>query len=296
MAEQRGGEASLHLTEADESIPKIDHSGGDGGDGLFTPEYFKQLNIGRKTYQTFDLGAADPTPAVSLPIVQMANNLIDGDDDGGIETSTVLDYQGPFWEDNFYNQFSDLNFEKVNIDDDVKREDTNGLLDGERGMRLEKQSSVSEIISFPQNPTLPRRIRLIDTRNRQDFGRDTNRLDYFRVTAFDVYENDHLAGIANHGGGTRNRGVVVDPSTEAEIGGIRIRHGPVRLSADNGNEVVVPRLEERVDSPTAGADGGDRTRDVPVKRLKNEGSTVAMPVAVVVAVPVMVMLWWCWYR
>ena len=174
MAEQRGGEASLHLTEADESIQKIDHSGGDGGDGLFTPEYFEQLNSGRKTYQAFDLnvgtfdihggenfaetarfdsgervqigggatkllkgrqvskegkyrtkttyfngqnrkkanrdmkffkkkvfsvrrvGAADPTPAVSPPIVQMASNLIDGDDDGGIETSTVLEYQGSF--------------------------------------------------------------------------------------------------------------------------------------------------------------------------------------------------------
>ncbi|KAI3767917.1 hypothetical protein L2E82_18346 [Cichorium intybus] len=35
----------------------------------------------------------------------------------------------------------------------------------------------------------------------REFGRDTNRLDYFRVTSFDVHGDQSLPGIASYGGG-----------------------------------------------------------------------------------------------
>ncbi|KAI3781330.1 hypothetical protein L2E82_11342 [Cichorium intybus] len=139
----------------------------------------------------------------------------------------------------------------------------------------------------------------------QDFGRDTNRHDYFRVTAFDVHGDDNLAGIASDGGGggggTRDRGVVVGPRPELERGSatvgtggrIRTRQVPARIFASNGYQSVVQRpeqerdngggrrrhhvvvdssLEQESGSATARAGGDDETREVPVGILANNGS------------------------
>ncbi|KAI3515034.1 hypothetical protein L1887_13783 [Cichorium endivia] len=139
----------------------------------------------------------------------------------------------------------------------------------------------------------------------QEFGRDINRHDYFRVTAFDVHGDDNLAGIASDGGGggggTRDRGAVVGPRPELERGsadvgtGGRISspHVPGRIFASNGNEsevqrpeqergngggrrrrhvVADPRLEQERGSATARAGGDDETREVPVGIFANNGS------------------------
>ncbi|KAL7604383.1 hypothetical protein Lser_V15G19592 [Lactuca serriola] len=52
----------------------------------------------------------------------------------------------------------------------------------------------------------------------QEFGRDTNRLDYFRVAAFDVHEDNHVIGNGSYdyGGGRREHGVVMRPNLEQE--------------------------------------------------------------------------------
>ncbi|KAJ0534355.1 hypothetical protein HanRHA438_Chr09g0399961 [Helianthus annuus] len=51
-----------------------------------------------------------------------------------------------------------------------------------------------------------------------DFGRDTNRLDYFSVTAFDICEKDETFGIASYGGGGGGSGKLIGGD---EVGGVR---------------------------------------------------------------------------
>lgn len=44
-----------------------------------------------------------------------------------------------------------------------------------------------------------------DNSGNKDFGRDTNRLDYFRVTTIDVHGNKGLSEIPSYGGGTQTQ-------------------------------------------------------------------------------------------
>ncbi|KAI3767892.1 hypothetical protein L2E82_18321 [Cichorium intybus] len=142
-----------------------------------------------------------------------------------------------------------------------------------------------------------------DSENR-DFGRDTNRLDYFSVAAFDVYGDDHLTGIGSYGGGggTRDRDVVVDPtpvqergiSTAVAGGGIIMRRVPVGIFANNGSDggqavvqtlgrergsgggrcriVAGTRRDQERASAIAGTGGGDISREVPVGIFSYIGS------------------------
>lgn len=163
----------------------------------------------------------------------------------------------------------------------------------------------------------------------QDSGQDTSRLHYFKVAPFNVHGDDDLAGNDSYGGGggTRDRGLVVGPRLEEESGsatavaggGIRIRRVPGQISADNGSERVVQRLEQESDNGggrrgrivavgleqerggvTAGAGSGDTTQEVlvgifgskgsggepVVEKLKQRGIMVPVPVAVAVIVVV----------
>nr|KAJ0213658.1 hypothetical protein LSAT_V11C400213810 [Lactuca sativa] len=153
----------------------------------------------------------------------------------------------------------------------------------------------------------------------QEFGRDASKLDYFSVAAFDVYGDDHLTGAASYGGGggRRDGGIVLAP--EQERGGATDVAGEAvvqRLEQERGDRgdsggrrsrrlMMGTRLEEERGNATAGAGGGDRTREIPggifgnsggdggeviVKRLKQEGATVAVPVVVVQAVGLMMMV------
>ncbi|KAI3499983.1 hypothetical protein L1887_35797 [Cichorium endivia] len=82
----------------------------------------------------------------------------------------------------------------------------------------------------------------------REFGRDTNRLDYFRVTSFDVHGDQSLPGIASYGGGGGTRRVPRGIAGKVEGEGIRALHGdnkaisfiPDELSGprDDGNEYV----------------------------------------------------------
>ncbi|KAI3767888.1 hypothetical protein L2E82_18317 [Cichorium intybus] len=110
----------------------------------------------------------------------------------------------------------------------------------------------------------------------KEFGRDTNRLDYFRVTAFDVFDDDHLSGIAGHGGGggggRRDRGVVVGPRLEQKRGSViacagqrdRTREVPDNGSDGGGALAAVQRLEQKRDG--GGGGGSRRGRSVVVGR------------------------------
>ncbi|KAI3669489.1 hypothetical protein L6452_40725 [Arctium lappa] len=95
-----------------------------------------------------------------------------------------------------------------------------------------------------------------------DFGRDTNRLDYFRVTPFDVHESNDLRGIANYGGGFRTGQVSVENSSYNGRGG-----GGCRDGRSGRGEMVGPRLYREMGS--TGASGGDRTRQVAVGIFAN---------------------------
>ncbi|KAL4580905.1 hypothetical protein LXL04_017111 [Taraxacum kok-saghyz] len=160
----------------------------------------------------------------------------------------------------------------------------------------------------------------------QEFGRNTNRLDYFRVDPFDVYE-DHLPRVGSFGGGGGPRqeyeGGGDSHVSHVTGGGMRIRRVPVGVSANDGGEGVVERLDhgggneggggsreivgrrlEQERGSGASAGSGDGTREVVpvgtfgdncgetvVQKLKQEGATVAVPVVVVaVAVAVMVVM------
>ncbi|KAI3499976.1 hypothetical protein L1887_35790 [Cichorium endivia] len=69
----------------------------------------------------------------------------------------------------------------------------------------------------------------------QEFGRDTNRLDYFRVSSFDVREHNHVTENAIYGGGRRIHGVVVGLNLEQENGGGDMtREVRVGMFGDNG--------------------------------------------------------------
>ncbi|KAI3499851.1 hypothetical protein L1887_35665 [Cichorium endivia] len=147
----------------------------------------------------------------------------------------------------------------------------------------------------------------------QEFGRDTNRLDYFRVTAFDVFEDNHLnTRTANYGGGGPSRPEQEGGSATVRAGGSeRTQEVPERIISnrleqervDDGSGggrwrhriVPGPRMEFEIGSSIGRASGGNYNwpRQSPVnealvERLKHEG--VIVPRAVVVAGAVMMMV------
>ncbi|KAL4580644.1 hypothetical protein LXL04_016844 [Taraxacum kok-saghyz] len=172
-----------------------------------------------------------------------------------------------------------------------------------------KVRSPSGFSICPQVPSI-RRIRLVckvkhasdyvgEDSDRHEFGRDTNRVDYFKVTAFDLHGDDQFTGIASHGGG----------------GGGRL--DPVGISANNGSEAVFQRLEQhRVDGGGGGSrisrrlsidrrseQVSGRTREVAIggfgnnsggggedvgQRIKQLEATVAVPMVVVAVIVVLV--------
>ncbi|KAL4582693.1 hypothetical protein LXL04_007251 [Taraxacum kok-saghyz] len=75
----------------------------------------------------------------------------------------------------------------------------------------------------------------------RDFGRNTNRMDYFRVTELDVYTENPIAGNVSYEGGGTSR----DPGV---LGGSRLEHErynpPTNVGVGDG-EVVV--LEQDLD-------------------------------------------------
>ncbi|KAI3669492.1 hypothetical protein L6452_40728 [Arctium lappa] len=103
---------------------------------------------------------------------------------------------------------------------------------------------------------------------------DVNRrLDYFRVTSFDVHGGNDLPGIANYGGG-RGGGNSINGSTSAG-GGDRIGQVAIGISANIGSsdgggaEVVGPILDRETGS--TGAGGGDTTGQIAVWVYANNG-------------------------
>ncbi|KAL4582692.1 hypothetical protein LXL04_007250 [Taraxacum kok-saghyz] len=227
MADQRGGGVrkteSLNLTDTDGEIQKMDHSNG-GLDGLFTAEYFKQLHSGRDTYApfelnggSFDIGGDETFPGnasgetVHGSLADQDGRIISHDDDGGIETATtVSNLIGS--SSSLDDLFSDLNFGNLDFGSGEKYDCIRSECDGVAGSGISIRSRPSFGFSGGSQCSAPRRIRLqcrfSEDFENQEFGRDTNRLDYFRVTAFDLHGDDHLAGVSTHGGGTTDRGVV----------------------------------------------------------------------------------------
>ncbi|KAI3780371.1 hypothetical protein L2E82_10351 [Cichorium intybus] len=276
-------------TDADGGIKKVDSYGGDG-DGLGG----KKINSDPSAGGSWGGEAFDGLPAdKDLQFSDFINNIFVDRADPSIETNTqVPNY---FGSESLDDLFSDLNFENLNFDS------------GETIDNDGKAADRNEVFDFSGQGAATRRIRLQVTGSvgegsycglgtdeywgNQDFGRDTSRLDYFSVAAFDVYGDDHLTGVASDGGGsgggTRDRDVVVDTIPEQERGiatavaggGIRVRRVPVGISASDGGETVVqrdsgggrrgcgvvvgPELEQERGSAVAGAfGGGDRTREV----------------------------------
>ncbi|KAL4560455.1 hypothetical protein LXL04_032606 [Taraxacum kok-saghyz] len=136
----------------------------------------------------------------------------------------------------------------------------------------------------------------------QEFGRDTNRLDYFRTAPFDVHGDNHFStGIADYGGG-RNRdhgtGRVDGSGRTREIpngfsfsdGGSRRRH---QLVQERGSSIVRPGGGYWVQEAPVGVfpNNGSHDREPEVQRLiKQEGINVPMPVAVAVVAMMMLMM------
>ncbi|KAI3767886.1 hypothetical protein L2E82_18315 [Cichorium intybus] len=98
----------------------------------------------------------------------------------------------------------------------------------------------------------------------QEFGRDTNRLDYFRVSSFDVREHNHVTENAStYGGGRRVRGVVVGLNLEQENGGGDMtREVRVGTFGDNGRrdggEMAVQSSEKEMGYGSGGVKNGGR--------------------------------------
>ncbi|KAI3767898.1 hypothetical protein L2E82_18327 [Cichorium intybus] len=99
----------------------------------------------------------------------------------------------------------------------------------------------------------------------REFGRDTNRLDYFRVGSFDLREDYyHTEDASNgHGGGRRDGGVVVGLNLEQENGGGDMtREVPVGMFGDNGTrevcEMAVQSSEEEMGYGSGGVKNGGR--------------------------------------
>ncbi|KAI3781329.1 hypothetical protein L2E82_11340 [Cichorium intybus] len=325
MAEQRGGEVRnpklggcYEATDADDGVKKVDSSGSDGWGGLFSAEFFENMNSGCDACKPVDLSAGDFDVHGDVNSPENANDGSGADGetrfspDGDVEISDFL-------ESIFVDEYlhSDLNSENLKF----RTNEVNGFCLGSAptGIRLRsrRQGGGVDGSSFA---TAPKRIRMqsgvvrvYDRRDglvtnedseNQDFGRDTNRHDYFRVTAFDVHGDDNLAGIARDGGGgrgTRDRGVVVEPRLELERGSADVGTGgrisspqvPGRIFASNGNESEVQRPEQERDNgggrrrshvvgdprlgqesgiATARAGGDDETREVPVGIFANNGS------------------------
>ncbi|KAL4560461.1 hypothetical protein LXL04_032613 [Taraxacum kok-saghyz] len=137
----------------------------------------------------------------------------------------------------------------------------------------------------------------------QEFGRDTNRLDYFRTAPFDVHGDNHFStGIADYGGG-RNRdhgtGRVdggdmktreVPNGFSFSDGGSRRRH---QLVQERGSSIVRPGGGYWVQEAPVGVfpNNGSHDREPEVQRLiKQEGINIPMSVAVAVVVMMMLMM------
>ncbi|KAI3515678.1 hypothetical protein L1887_14580 [Cichorium endivia] len=270
-------------TGADEGIKKVDSYGGDGH-GLGG----KKINSDPSAGGSCGGEELDRLPADNdLQFSDFVNNIFVDGADPSIETNTqVPNYFGSQSLDDL---FLDLNFENLNfdsgetIDDDGKTIVQGAATRRTRRIRVQVSGNLGEGSYCGLDTD--------EYSGNQDFGRDTSRLDYFSVAAFDVYGDDHLTGVASDGGGsgggTRDRDVVVDTIPEQERGiatavaggGIRVRRVPVGISASDGGETVVqrdsgggrrgrgvvvgPELEQERGSAIAGAfGGGDRTREV----------------------------------
>ncbi|CAH1421563.1 unnamed protein product [Lactuca virosa] len=97
----------------------------------------------------------------------------------------------------------------------------------------------------------------------QEFGRDTNRLDYFRFVPFDVHEDNHVNGNGSYdyGDGRREYGMVVRPNLGQERDGTlgdMTRHvydGIIANDDSDSGGSVVQRWEPERDGG-GGEDGG----------------------------------------
>ncbi|CAH1421565.1 unnamed protein product [Lactuca virosa] len=296
-------------TDADEGLQKIDNSSHD-------------LNVEAFDVHEGEIFSADAsgetvnrscTQDDAQMIVDFFKSIEVDDDDGGIEMEKEVSTFAPSLDD----LLSHPSFENPYFvsgagdkdDHDVKSEDMNGSYGFVgQGIRIRSRTSSSGFNGVPQSvgfngfpqSSAPKRIRMLhkisksscvgeDSKN-QEFGRDTNRLDYFSVAAFDVYGDDHLTGVASYGGGggRRDRGIVLAPGPEEERGGATDVAGEAvvqRLEQERGDGgdsggrrvrrlMVGMRLEQERGSATAGAGGGDRTREIPGGIFGNNGSGV----------------------
>ncbi|KAL7607531.1 hypothetical protein Lser_V15G19586 [Lactuca serriola] len=321
-------------TDADEGLQKIDNSSHD-------------LNLQAFDVHEGEIFSADAsgetvnrssTQEDAQMIVDFLESIAVDDDDGGIEMEKEVLTFPPSWDDllldpSFENPYF-VNGAGDKDDHDVKNEDMNvsyGFVD--QGIRIRTRISNSGFNGVPQSSGFSgfatRRLRMQykdfnrsfvgeDSKNKE-FGRETNRLDYFSVAAFDVYGDDHLTGAASYGGGggRRDGGIVLAPEQErggaTDVAGEAVVQRLEQERGDGGDSggrrgrrlMMGTRLEEERGSATAGAGGGDRTREIPggifgnsggdggeviVKRLKQERATVAVPVVVVQAVAVIMMV------
>ncbi|KAI3767916.1 hypothetical protein L2E82_18345 [Cichorium intybus] len=214
MEEQRDGDArnkkslkfseSHETTDADQGVKMIETT---GGDIWFPVDRSQMLNLRR--YENFPGNASDGSGEILQGLrtaedVQMTNeSFVVDDDDGGTETDQTASnsigngslVDPSFQIQNFSSGEDDEKFPPSEPEMSFSLEDSDNQKFG--GWGTFDASDVSE---------------------NQEFGWDTNRLDYFRVSPFDVYGDDHLTGIASHGGGggSRDPGVVVGSRPEHE--------------------------------------------------------------------------------
>ncbi|KAI3767896.1 hypothetical protein L2E82_18325 [Cichorium intybus] len=96
-----------------------------------------------------------------------------------------------------------------------------------------------------------------------DFGRDTNRLDYFRVIAFDVFGDNQPTGNTSYddGGRRSDGGVVVGPRLEqgGTMPGDVIQPVPAGIVTNDGSDGGEPLVQilEPEDDDGVGGGGGD---------------------------------------
>ncbi|KAL4560460.1 hypothetical protein LXL04_032612 [Taraxacum kok-saghyz] len=150
----------------------------------------------------------------------------------------------------------------------------------------------------------------------QEFGRDTNKLEYFRTAPFNVHGDNHFSTrIADYGGGrNRDHGIVERGSaTSRADGSYRTREDPNGIFASDGGSrrrhdqfVAGPRLDQGRGSAIVRPGGsywvqedpfggfpnnGSHDLEPEVQRLvKQEGINVPMPMAVAVVVMMMLMV------
>ncbi|KAI3499982.1 hypothetical protein L1887_35796 [Cichorium endivia] len=280
---------SLETTDADQGVKMIETT---GGDIWFPVDRSQMLNLRR--YENFPGKSSDGSGEIrqglrAVEDVHMTNErFVVDDDDGGTETDQTasnLIGNGSLVDQSF--QIQDL----VSGEDDEKIPPPEPIMCSHEDPDNQKFGSWG---TFDAS----------ESSENQEFGWDTNRLDYFSVTPFDVFGDDHLTGIASHGGGggSRDPGVVVGSRPEKERasdtavagGDTMIGQFPVValkpiLPPLNGIlQVVIPRsheflfpfllmivgttLEQERGSTTIGAGGGDRNREVPGGSFANNAS------------------------